>query len=157
MILVTVGLMYGFERLVKEMDRIAGRMDEAVIMQIGETTYKPKNARYFRFTSNEEIDRLYEDVRVVVCHAGVGSILTALEHGKPVIAVPRRKKYGEHVDDHQLEIARELEKERMITVVCDVGDLENVLDDVSTVSKTLVENEGELVKALGKYINSLAK
>ena len=157
MILVTIGLMYGFDRLIKEMDKIAGRVDEAVIMQIGETTYKPKNAEYFRFTSNEEIDRLYEDARVVVCHAGVGSILTALEHGKPVIAVPRRKKYGEHVDDHQLEIARELEKERMITVVCDVGDLENVLDDVSTVSKTLVENEGELVKALGKYINSLAK
>jgi UDP-N-acetylglucosamine transferase subunit ALG13 len=72
------------------MDEIAGRIDEAVIMQIGETTYKPKNARYFRFTSNEEIDRLYEDTRVVVCHAGVGSILTTLEHGKPVIAVPRR-------------------------------------------------------------------
>ena len=149
--------MYGFDRLIKEMDKIAGRVDEAVIMQIGETTYKPKNAEYFRFTSNEEIDRLYEDARVVVCHAGVGSILTALEHGKPVIAVPRRKKYGEHVDDHQLEIARELEKEGRIRVVCDVGELEKVLGDVSTVSKTLVENEGELVKALGKYINSLAK
>ena len=157
MILVTIGLMYGFDRLIKEMDKIAGRVDEAVIMQIGETTYKPKNAEYFRFTSNEEIDRLYEDARVVVCHAGVGSILTALEHGKPVIAVPRRKKYGEHVDDHQLEIARELEKEGRIRVVCDVGELEKVLGDVSTVSKTLVENEGELVKALGKYINSLAK
>jgi UDP-N-acetylglucosamine transferase subunit ALG13 len=149
--------MYGFERLVKEMDRIAGRIGEVVIMQIGETTYKPKNARYFRFASNEEIDRLYEDARVVVCHAGVGSILTALEHGKIVIAVPRRKKYGEHVDDHQLEIARELEKEGRITVVCDVGGLEKVLDDVSTASKTLVENKRELVKALRKYINSLTE
>jgi len=156
LILVTVGLMYGFERLVKEMDGIAGRIDEAVIMQIGETTYKPKNARYFRFTSNEDIDRLYGNARVVACHAGVGSILTALEHGKPVIAVPRRKKYGEHVDDHQLEIARELEKEGRITVVCDVWDLEKVLGDVSTVSKTLVENE-RLVNALGKYLNSLAE
>ena len=92
-----------------------------------------------------------------MCHAGVGSILTAIEHGKPVIAVPRRKKYGEHIDDHQLEITRELEKEGKITVVCDVRDLEKVLGDVSTVSKTLVENERELVKALEKYINSLAK
>lgn len=157
LILVTVGLMYGFERLVKAMDGIAGRMDEVVIMQIGGTTYKPKNARYFRFTSNEEIDRLYEDARVVVCHAGVGSILTAIEHGKPVIAVPRRKKYGEHIDDHQLEITRELEKEGRITVVCDVRDLEKVLGDVSTASKTLVENERELVKALRKYINSLTE
>ena len=157
MILVTVGLMYGFERLVKEMDEIVGGMDEAVMMQIGETTYKPKNARYLRVTSNEEIDRLYENARVVVCHAGVGSILTALEYGKPVIAVPRRKKYGEHVDDHQLEIARELGKDGRITVVCDVEDLEKVLGDVSTDFKTSVENERELVKALEKYINSLAK
>jgi len=155
LILVTVGLMYGFERLVKEMDGIAGRMDEAVIMQIGDTTYKPKNAIYFRFTSNEGIDRLYEDARVVVCHAGVGSILTALEHGKPVIAVPRRKKYGEHVDDHQLDIAGEMEKEGRITVVHDVGELEDVLTNVSAGSVAKVEKDGILVNALKNYLEEL--
>jgi UDP-N-acetylglucosamine transferase subunit ALG13 len=149
--------MYGFERLVKEMDEIAGRTDEDIIIQIGKTTYEPKNAEYFRFTSNEEIDRLYEDARVVVCHAGVGSILTALEHGKPVIAVPRRKKYGEHIDDHQLDIAGEMEREGRITVVCDVEELEGALNDVSTASGMKVVTEGELVKALREYINRLAK
>jgi UDP-N-acetylglucosamine transferase subunit ALG13 len=143
--------------VIKEMDEIAGRIDEDIIIQIGKTTYEPKNAEYFRFTSNEEIDRLYEDARVVVCHAGVGSILTALEHGKPVIAVPRRKKYGEHIDDHQLDIAGEMEREGRITVVCDVEELEGALNDVSTASGMKVVTEGELVKALREYINRLAK
>ena len=157
MILVTIGLMYGFDRLVKEMDEIAGRADEEVIMQIGETAYEPKNAKCFRFASKEEMDGLYDDARVVVCHAGVGSILTALEHGKPVIAVPRREKYGEHIDDHQLDIAREMEKEGRITVVHDVGELEGALGGVSAASGIKVENEGKLVKALRVYIDRLAK
>ena len=155
MILVTIGLMYGFDRLIKEMDEIAGRMDEEIIMQIGETAYEPKNARYFRFASKEEMDGLYDDARVVVCHAGVGSILTALEHGKPVIAVPRREKYGEHVDDHQLDIAREMEKRGQITVVRGVGELEGMLGDISSAPGMKVESEGKLVKALKKYLEEI--
>jgi UDP-N-acetylglucosamine transferase subunit ALG13 len=147
--------MYGFDRLIKEMDEIAGRMDEEVIMQIGETAYEPKNAKYFRFASKEKMDGLYDDARVVVCHAGVGSILTTLEHGKPVIAVPRREKYGEHVDDHQLDIAREMGKEGMITVVRDVGELEGALGSVSTTAEIEVITEGELVKALKKYLEEM--
>lgn len=146
--------MYGFDRLTKKMDEIAGRVDEEVILQIGETTYEPKNARYFRFASKEEMDGLYDAARVVVCHAGVGSILTALEHGKPVIAVPRREKYGEHVDDHQLDIAGEMEKEGRITVVCDVGELEGALGDVSTTSGIKV-GSGQLVEALKRYLGAM--
>lgn len=157
MIFVTVGVMYGFDRLVKEMDEIAGRIAEAVVMQIGETTYKPKNARYFRFTSNEEIDRLYEDARVVVCHAGVGSIVTALEHGKPVIAVPRRKKYGEHVDDHQLEIARELEKEGAIIAIYNISDLEKALHSIGANPVHIGSGRTRLVNALRDYVRELEK
>jgi UDP-N-acetylglucosamine transferase subunit ALG13 len=152
---VTIGLLYGFDRLIREMDEIAGGIAEEVIMQIGETAYESKNARYFRFASAEKMDQLYEDARVVVCHAGVGSILTALEHGKPIIAVPRRKKYGEHVDDHQLDIAGEMEKEGRITVVCDVGELEDVLMNASTNSAVKVEKDNRLVRGLKEYLSRL--
>jgi UDP-N-acetylglucosamine transferase subunit ALG13 len=147
--------MYGFDRLIREMDEIAGRIAEEVIMQIGETAYEPKNARYFRFASKEEMDQLYEDARVVVCHAGVGSILTALEQGKPVIAVPRRKKYREHVDDHQLDIAGEMEKEGQITVAYDIGELEDVLTNVSVGSVVKVEKDNRLVRGLKEYLSRL--
>ncbi|VVB97674.1 UDP-N-acetylglucosamine--N-acetylmuramyl-(pentapeptide) pyrophosphoryl-undecaprenol N-acetylglucosamine transferase [uncultured archaeon] len=157
MIFVTVGLMFGFENLIKEMDNIAGVIEEKVVMQIGNTSYEPKYAEYFRFASKKEIDVLYYNARVVVCHAGVGSILTALEHDKPVIAVPRRKKYGESVDDHQLEIAKELEREEKITVIYDVRELERALLNVSDSFGAKIEPGIRLAKALREYLIDLNK
>lgn len=155
MILVIVGLMYGFESLVKGMDEIAGKIEEKVIMQIGNTSYEPKNADYFRFVPEQEIERLYNNSRIVVCHAGVGSILTALQHGKPTIVVPRKKKYGEHVDDHQLEIANKWEEEGKIIVAHDIAELESVLFRISTASFIKIENENKLVKKLKEYLDGI--
>ena len=133
MIFVTVGTSsWDFTRLVKEMDRIAGEIDEEVVIQLSDIEYEPQNAKYFRFTSKEEIEGLYETARVVVSHAGVGSIISTLKHSKPGIVVPRRKEYGELVDDHQVEIARELEKERRIKVVWNMEDLEETLKNIDT-------------------------
>jgi beta-1,4-N-acetylglucosaminyltransferase len=157
LILVIVGLMYGFENLVREMDEIAGSIEEEVVIQIGKTSYEPKNAKYFRFVSKNEIAELYDSARVVVCHAGVGSILTALEHNKPVIAVPRKKNSGEHIDDHQLEIARKLESEGNISVVYDVGELKKALANVSVRFSVKAETDKRLEKALKEYINELRK
>ncbi|MCK5494658.1 MAG: beta-1,4-galactosyltransferase [Candidatus Omnitrophica bacterium] len=154
---MTIGLMYGFDRLVKKMDRIAENIDEEVIIQVGETIYAPKNARYFRFASKEDMDMLYERSRIVVCHAGVGSILIALEHKKPVIAVPRRKKYEEHIDDHQLDIAGELEKEGLITVVHDVEALDGSLKNSSNVSRIMLGSRNILAKKLKEYVYELEK
>ena len=94
MIFVTVGGMRPFGRLVKEMDRIAGELDEKVVMQIGSTDYEPKNCEYFRFVPRKDIEEFYASARVIVCHAGGGSILTALQHGKPLVLVPRIKSRG---------------------------------------------------------------
>jgi beta-1,4-N-acetylglucosaminyltransferase len=152
LILVIVGLMYGFERLVKQMDELAGKIEEEVVIQIGNTPYRPKNARFFTFVSKEEINRLYDNARVVVCHAGVGSILTALDHGKPVIAVTRREKYGEHCDDHQLDIAGAMEKEGWISVVYDEKNLEEALKKAISVSEIKLRSKNILVKKLKEYI-----
>jgi beta-1,4-N-acetylglucosaminyltransferase len=155
LIFVTVGLMYGFENLIKEMDKIAGMIEEKVVMQIGNTSYEPKYAEYFRFASKTEIDGLYNDARVLVCHAGVGSILTALQYNKPVIIVPRKKKDGEVVDDHQLEIAREWEKDGRITTVHDISMLDRALMTVSSNPCVNFENNNSLAKALRKYLDKL--
>ena len=117
------------------------------MMQIGENAYEPKNAKYFRFASKEELDGLCGDAMAVACPAGVGSILTALEHGRS-LQVPRQKKYGKHVDDRQLDIAGEMEKEG--------GDV-GVLGDVSAASGIKVENGGKLVKALKKYLEDISR
>jgi len=123
MIFVTMSS-WEFERLAKEMDRIAGRTKEKVVMQTGLTKYKPKHAEYFRYTTGERIQELNKNARVVVTHAGAGCIITALKYGRPLVVVPRLKKFKEHIDDHQMIIAEFLERKGIVQAVYDIKDLE---------------------------------
>jgi beta-1,4-N-acetylglucosaminyltransferase len=156
MILVTIGVMYGFERLIAKMDEIALTLNEPIVMQIGETKYEPKHSKYFRYTSRDKMEELYSQVRVIVGHAGVGTVLKALEYKKPLILVPRLKKYNEHINDHQLEIAKELEKEGIGKIVYDVEELESALKAVSQ-SNGYFANQGKnsLVDNLSKYLDQI--
>ena len=153
MIFVTVGGMRAFERLVKEMDRIASELDEQVVMQLGSTDYEPKNCDYFRFMPRKDIEEFYAGARVVVCHAGGGSILTALEHNKPLVVVPRIKSYGEAFDDHQLEIAREMESQG-VAVVYDINNLKSAIRNVNTSLLKLGAGKN-LTGALKGYLDQL--
>lgn len=155
LIFVTVGGMRAFERLIREMDRIAGKVDEKVVMQIGSTNYEAKNCDYFRFMSVNEIEELYAGARVVVCHAGIGSILTAVKYNKPLILVPRMKRYGEHIDDHQLEIAREMES-LGVTVVYDISNLESAVENVN-IGPIEFKGETTLVHRLKDYLDRMEK
>jgi len=153
LIFVTVGGMRAFERLVKEMDRIAGELDEKVVMQIGSTDYEPKNCNYFRFMPRNDIEEFYGGARLTVCHAGGGSILTALEHNKPLVLVPRMKSYGEVFDDHQLEIAREMEAQG-VAVVYNISNLKSAIRNANT--SLLKFNAGRnLAGALKEYLDRL--
>jgi beta-1,4-N-acetylglucosaminyltransferase len=153
LIFVTVGGMRAFERLTKEMDRVAGELDEQVVMQIGSTDYEPKNCDYFRFMPRNDIEGFYAGARVIVCHAGGGSILTALEHNKPLVLVPRMKRYGEVFDDHQLEIAREMEAQGAV-VVYDISNLKSAISNANT-SLSKFNAGRNLAGALKKYLDQL--
>ena len=155
LIFVTVGSHYqGFDRLIQKMDEIAGKIDEKVIMQIGNTKYKPVNVEYFEFAEYSKIQKLNSDARIVVSHAGVGSILTALEQKTHLLIVPRLKKYDEVVDDHQLQIAKELSENPNVTVVNDVEDLEESLK--TNFSFVEESSRNKLVYSLKKYIFSIS-
>jgi beta-1,4-N-acetylglucosaminyltransferase len=155
MIFVTVGLMVGFERLIKKMDDIAGEIDDKIVMQIGYTEYLPKNAEYFRFKDDfKEIQKLYLNARLIVSHAGVGSIMDALEFNKPIIIVPRRQMYGEHIDDHQLDIAKELEKDERIKIIYNIEELNDVFINFDYVYKNKNINNS-LVDNLSIYLKGL--
>lgn len=134
------------------MDEIAGKIDEEVIMQIGCTEYKPNHAKYFRFIKQKDIEELYQNSRIIVCHSGIGSILTAMKFNKPTIIVPRRKKHGEHIDDHQMDISKEMDKERLITVVYDVENLEFVLSDFSSIIVPKIKTDSKLMEMLRAYL-----
>jgi beta-1,4-N-acetylglucosaminyltransferase len=158
MILVTVGTHnLGFERLIKKMDFIASRIDEEVIMQIGYTSFTPIYAQYFDFKSFQEMQQLIKEARVVICHGGAGTILSALAQETHVIAVPRVKEYNEILFDHQFDLVDALVKDKRIIAVYDLETLEKVL---CTLPKKLDKKrikDDHLVNFLKKYLNSLEK
>lgn len=156
MIFVIVGLhTQGFTRLIAKMDDIADRIGEEVVMQIGTTDYKPKNATHFRFTDEETMYRLYSRARVVVCHCGAGTIIDALRFNKMLIIVPRLKKYAEHFDNHQLELADML-RQKGINVVYDLREIDDMLN--STCSKNRDDDicdDKRIISYLREYITKL--
>ncbi len=150
MIFVTVGMHYqGFERLIRKMDEIAGKIDEEVVMQIGSTQYTPKFARYFDFVdSDSTIMDYFRNARVIVSHAGAGTLLNTLILGKPIIVVPRLKEFGEHIDDQQLELAKHLSDQGKVFALLDTDDLLGILTHTKIISQKVVKNNNHLVHFL---------
>ncbi|MGB9629857.1 MAG: glycosyltransferase [Thermodesulfobacteriota bacterium] len=133
MIFVTVGNHYhGFNRLVQKADEIASHTFYDFLIQKGYSSYQPKRARYFDFVPLEEAIGYIRISELVISHAGMGTILLSRKYGVPMIIVPRRKKYGEHGTDHQMEIAKVLEqrKDPHLSIVYDEGQLEEKIKEV---------------------------
>ncbi len=106
-IFVTVGFAFqDFSRLIREMDAVAAIPGNRVFMQIGSCRFVPRNAEYVRFC--ESTEPFIAEADLVVSHGGM-TVLDALNAGKSVIAVPRLARYGEVMNDHQLEFVRRLE------------------------------------------------
>lgn len=143
---------WDFTRLIKELDIIASEIDEDVVIQIGNNDYTPKHAKFFNFISKNEIDNIYKKSRVIVSHAGIGVILSAIRNNKTIIIVPRMKRYGEHFDDHQIDTAKKLEKEGIL-VVWDIKELKPILTNNDLNSSFKKNNE--LIVNLKNYIKTL--
>jgi beta-1,4-N-acetylglucosaminyltransferase len=122
MIFVTVGMHpRGFERLVRAADDVASVVEEPVVVQRGGTQYAPKFAQYFDYVDENELQMWLSQARVVVSHAGAGSIINALQADKPLVVVPRQTRFGEVLDDHQMELAEVLAQQGRATTVIDLS------------------------------------
>lgn len=108
MILLTVGSQLPFDRLVRALDAIAPELERDIFAQIGNSGYTPQNMRYEKFVDSGRMTQLVAEASVIVCHAGIGSIISAQKNLKPAIIFPRLAKFGEHRNDHQLATARHL-------------------------------------------------
>lgn len=106
MIFVTVGSRnYPFDRLFKKLDELyeKGELTEPMFAQTGTSAYKPKHYEYKDFITQDEFLEKVKESDIVVSHGASGSIMKALNEGKKVIAVTRLEKYGEHINDHQIQ------------------------------------------------------
>jgi UDP-N-acetylglucosamine transferase subunit ALG13 len=128
-IFVTVGTELPFDRLIGVVDEWAGRTARTdVFAQIGDSQRSPQHIRYKTFIEPAEYAQHFAKADVIVSHAGMGTILSALQFQKPIVVMPRRAALQEHRNEHQLATARRLSALGKVTVALDEEELRQRLD-----------------------------
>jgi len=132
------------------------KLQEKVIVQNGFTNFNSSLLDMRPFMSSEELDQLYKESRIIITHAGTGSLMKGIKMGKKIISIPRLKKYGEHIDDHQLEIHTELANLQYIYPWNDGDSLEKILIDLENFHPVeYISHKNDMINYLKSYIDSL--
>lgn len=160
MIFITVGSQkFQFDRLLKAVDELIEQklLTEEVFAQIGYCRYKPKHYAYQKFLDHDEFERMTQTADIILTHGGTGVIIGALKKGKKVIAVPRLAQYGEHVDDHQLQLISQFQNLNLICSCQDLTRLSEAFEKVRTIHyKPYESNTERIVSSIADYIDSMA-
>jgi beta-1,4-N-acetylglucosaminyltransferase len=159
LIFVTVGNDFrDFSRLIKKVDEITPHLPHEIVIQRGYSRYRPQNTKHFDFVPIDTAMEYIKMSELVISHAGIGTVILCKEYGIPIIILPRRKKYGEHMNDHQMEIAKILEekKDANVHVIYEESELERVIKEVlkNKEKYTPIENVGRanLIRTIREFI-----
>lgn len=158
MIFVTVGTQLPFDRLIDAMDAWASATDEAVVAQAGPAAVPgrwPHLDARTRMTPGD-FERCFSDARIVVGHAGIGTILSAQRFRKPLVILPRRESLGEHRNDHQMATAREVSRLTGVHIAWSDGDLPGLLgQDLTPAAAEGGESRDALIGRIRDFINAV--
>ena len=158
MILVLLGTQNNsFHRLLEQIQKNIdnGNIKEEVIVQKGYTKFESKNMTMYKKLPIEKIANLIDKADLVITHGGVGSIITAIEKNKKVIAVPRLKKHNEHVNDHQLDIIKTFNESGYIVGIDSVEKLDEALKKVKNFQpKQYIKNTGKILEIIENFIEN---
>ena len=149
MVFVTIGTSEPFDRLLRALPRLDG---EELVVQAGESELRPDDARCISYVPYEELVELIRAARVVVTHAGVGTIMTALANGKRPVVMPRLARFGEAVDDHQVPLARRLAEAGFVTLAEDEATLALALSGDAAAPTPSQNGHGKLVGELRDFL-----
>ena len=158
MIFLTAGTQFPFDRLVNAVDRAIDNnlIDEEIFAQIGGNSYTPRNFKSVNFLDKSRFDSCIRQSSAIISHAGMGTITIALEHEKPLLVMPRQKKYGEAVNDHQIAIAKRLEELNHFLVAYDERELPDKIKELRTFIPTPRKAEPKKVAAkIAEYLDSI--
>lgn len=152
MILVTLGTQkQPFTRLLDAIEN--ANIKDEIIVQAGHTKYLSNKMKVFDFISYEEMDKLVDKADIIITHGGTGSIVGPLKKHKKIIAVPRLNKYGEHVDDHQIQIVDMFADVGYIMKYDDGDDLEKIISEIKKKKMVIFKsNTDNFIKKLVKEI-----
>ena len=133
-----------------------GNIEEAVFAQIGYSDYKPKNYKYKEFLDRDEFSSVMKKCDKVITHGGTGAIISAIKQGKKVIAIPRLKKFDEHIDDHQLQIVEEFKKMNFIESTIDVKYLNELLNRLKEFNpRSYISNTRNIAESIVNFIDGI--
>lgn len=159
MIFVTLGSQkFPFDRLLRKLDQLidSGILTEEVVAQTGYSTYEPRNFQAIPFLDRETFADYMQKTDMVITHAGTGAIIGGVKAGKKVIAVPRLPQYGEHVDDHQLQIVSQFGEMGLIQPCYEVEALEVAIGTArETQYLPYVSNTACLLGDIQDYLESV--
>ncbi len=158
MIFLTVGTLFPFDRLVRAVDDAvaSGVIEQPVFAQIGRTKFAPKNIEYVEVIDKHTFDDKVSASDYIISHAGIGSITMALENAKPLLVMPRMKRYREHVNDHQVVTARKFEELGHILVAYEAGDLPEGMRKLKNfIPRERRVNPEAVVDRIYRFLNSL--
>lgn len=157
MIFITVGSQkFQFNRILSEIDALVGekKMTEEIFAQTGYSDYIPKNYKYKDFLDRDEFKKIMGKCDKVITHGGTGAIIGAVKQGKKVIAIPRLKEYGEHVDNHQIEIVNQFSN---MNLIIKVDDVSNIIDAIRSIENKefnkYCSNTQKIINSIEEFIN----
>ena len=160
MIFLTVGTQFPFDRLVKAIDEAIdqGLIEEEVWAQIGQSSYKPHNfEKTADYLEKNIFDQWMQKASKIISHAGIGSITMALDEAKPLLVMPRLRKYGEVVNNHQVDIIRKFEKHGYLLATYDVKELPEKIEALKSFQPQKRNTQAKKVaERISKFLTQLA-
>ena len=155
MIFVTIGTQLPFDRLIKIIDELAPQLNEEVIAQVYQCGFTPQNIKTVDFLAPDEFNTLFDKARLIVSHAGMGTILSALQKDKPIIVFPRIAALGEHRNEHQLATARKFKEMRTVNVAMNEEELIPMLlnGNQTTLQHIGTYASPSLIQSIQKFID----
>ncbi len=146
-----------FDRLLKAIDELVEKkkLKADIFAQIGNSTYEPKNYAFKRFLSPKEYEQKMKNASIIISHAGAGSIITALKYAKPLIVVPRLKRFNEHTDDHQIDLANALAERGKAIAVFDTKDLLKAIRKAKRFKPKIKSDRAKLINRIKKFLDDL--
>lgn len=160
MIFLTVGTQFPFDRLVRAVDEAVGQNEfkETVFAQIGDSSYQPLNFEAVSYLEKRVFDNYILKASGIISHAGMGTIILALENHKPLLVMPRLKRYGEVVNDHQNVLARKFGELGHILVAYSKEELPEKLRELKTFFPKPRENQVKaVVDRVHSFLNNLSE
>ncbi len=157
MMLLTVGSQMQFDRLVKAVDAWAiDNPSVRIFAQIGKTDYRPQAMEWVTLLGPEEYRKRFDEAELIISHAGMGTVISAADHGKRLLVMPRREILSETRNDHQVATAKWLPGHFGIRVAMDENELTQALEhwqDIAPCSSEDSDARNDLLAAIRQFVN----